>query len=230
MLGCIWARVEYRWKPGEYYAPSASESPRVKQLLNQWFSIDVEDNLLVRRISDPILEKITQILLPDCLHGNLLVKAHSDWGHQGRDETTYALLRRRFFWLGMSRDEAKHVTRCKHCCITKETQPKLRTSLGHLLAFSPLEVVAIDFFKIDEGKGGFEDVLVITDVYSRFTQAVPCKDQKVTTVSKVLQEHCFFKFGIPNRIHSDQGRNFESLIITEVCKLYGIRKSHTTPL
>ena len=63
MLGCIWARVEYRWKPGEYYVPSAFESPRVKQLLKQWSYIDVEDNLLVRRISDPILGKIAQILL-----------------------------------------------------------------------------------------------------------------------------------------------------------------------
>ena len=162
------------------------------------------------------------------MHEEVLVKAHSDLGHQGR-ERTYALLRRGVFWSGMLRDEAKHVTRCKHCCITKERQPKLRTPLRHLLAFSPLEVVAIDYFKIDKGKGGFEDVLVITDVYSKFTQAVPCKDQKATTVAKVLQEHCFFKFGIPNRIHSDQGRNFEFLIIAELCKLYGIRKSHTTP-
>ena len=97
------------------------------------------------------------------------------------------------------------------------------------MAFSPLEVVAIDYFKIDKGKGGFEDFLVITDVYSKFTQAVPCKNLKATTVAKVLQEHWFFKFGIPNRIHSDQGRNFESLIIAELCKLYGIKKSHTTP-
>ena len=79
VFGRVWSIVG---NPGEYYAPSASESPRVKQLLKQWSSIDVEDNILVRRISGPILGKITQILLPDCLHEEVLVKAHSDWGHQ----------------------------------------------------------------------------------------------------------------------------------------------------
>ena len=33
---------------------------------------------------------------------------------------------------------------------------------------------------------------------------------------------------MPRRIHSDQGRNFESALIHELCELYNITKSHTT--
>ena len=107
-----------------------------------------ENGVLVRHFFDPILGEITQILLPDCLHEQVLNKAHSDWGHQGR-EKTYGLLRQRVFWSSMSRDVARHVSQCKHCRIAKEKQPKLRTPLRHLLAFSPLEVIAIDFVKLD---------------------------------------------------------------------------------
>jgi hypothetical protein len=44
-----------------------------------------------------------------------------------------------------------------------------------------------------------------------------------------LVQEWFFRYGVPKRIHSDQGRNFESELVRELCKMYGIRKSRSTP-
>lgn len=68
-----------------------------------------------------------------------------------------------------------------------------------------------------------------TDIFSKFTQAFPTKDQTAKTVARVLVKEWFVRFGVPKRIHSDQGKNFESALIRELCTIYGITKSRTTP-
>jgi len=39
----------------------------------------------------------------------------------------------------------------------------------------------------------------------------------------------FFRFSLPDKLHSDQGRQFEGKLIEELCKLLQIEKTHTTP-
>uniref|UniRef100_A0AAV2KSQ7 Integrase catalytic domain-containing protein n=1 Tax=Knipowitschia caucasica TaxID=637954 RepID=A0AAV2KSQ7_KNICA len=69
----------------------------------------------------------------------------------------------------------------------------------------------------------------MTDVFSKFTQAVATKDQRASTVAHILVQEWFYKFGVPARLHSDQGRNFESALIRQLCTIYGTQKSRTTP-
>ena len=81
--------------------------------------------------------------------------------------------------------------------------------MRHLLAFKPMERLAIDILKLDRGHGGVEDVLVMTDSFTKFAQAVPCKDQTAPVVAMALRDHWFGRYGVPVQLHSDQGRNFE---------------------
>ncbi|PIK44769.1 putative transposon Ty3-I Gag-Pol polyprotein [Apostichopus japonicus] len=69
----------------------------------------------------------------------------------------------------------------------------------------------------------------MTDAFTKYAQAVPCRNQTAPVVAKALRDHRFSHYGTPLRIHSDRGRNFESGLIREICKLYGIEKTRTTP-
>ena len=43
-----------------------------------------------------------------------------------------------------------------------------------------------------------------------------------------MTNELFFRFSLPDQLHSDQGRQFESVLISEICKLLQIHKFRTT--
>ena len=52
---------------------------------------------------------------------------------------------------------------------------------------------------------------------------------EAVTVAKILVNEVIARFGIPNQIHSDQGKQFESKLFKELCQLLQIDKTRTTP-
>ena len=69
----------------------------------------------------------------------------------------------------------------------------------------------------------------MTDAFSKFSITVVTPNQKALTVAKALVEKWFHVYGIPSRIHSDQGRSFDNEVIQSLCKLYGAQQSLTCP-
>lgn len=212
------------WTPGQDFDTSM---PCLSGWLRQWSRYREYRRVLYREVDDAILGKVRQLLVPQVLRETMLNLTHDRWGHQGVDRTVN-LLRDRCYWPGMSGELRLYIKKCYRCTMSKVPTPAICPPQRHLLAFRPQEIVAVDFLKLDKGRGGYEDVLVITDVFSKYCQAVPCRDQTALTVAKALRDSWFTHYGIPGRIHSDQGRSFENAIILELCKLYGMKKSRTT--
>ena len=84
--------------------------------------------------------------------------------------------------------------------------------------------------KMGLSKDGKENVLVMTDAFSKFSVAVIMPNNQVRTVAKSMVDKWFGTYGIPTRIHSDQGKNFNNKIIEQLCKIYGVKQSTTTPI
>eukprot|EP00731_Ephydatia_muelleri_P009815 Em0005g401a len=91
----------------------------------------------------------------------------------------------------------------------------------------PMQMVSVDIMgPLPETQDGCKYVLVAIDHFTRWAEVYAIKNQEATTVSKKLVDD---RFSPPEQLHSDQGRQFESELLAEVCSLLKVRKSHTTP-
>ena len=107
--------------------------------------------------------------------------------------------------------------------------PKPSAELVNISTTQPMELVCIDFLSLEKSKGGEEHILMITDHFTRYAQGFPTRNQLVKTTARVLSDQFIVHYGFPALIHSDQGRNFESAVIKELCSIAGVQKSRTTP-
>ena len=200
-------------------------SMTAQKLLYQWNRLQVVDGALVRTIKGAN-GPIYQAVLPKSLRAEACRLAHDCCGHQG-PERTLEMLRMRYFWPLMHREVFDYCRQCHRCQVAKAPAQKVHRPPGHLNANYPLETIAMDFTQVERSSDGRDTILVITDVFSKWTMAIPVKDQTARTVVKALLDHWFSVFGAPVQIHSDQGRSFEAEVVSLLCDHYGIQKTRT---
>jgi len=206
-----------------------NQEPRdVHLILKHFEKLQIIEGVAYRKIKDPKTHKtIFQVLLPSCLKEKILQSLHDSTGHQGMDRTE-SLVRQRCYWPRLQRDVQNWVNNCNRCALAKPPSREIRTPMIGISASRPLEVVSVDFTLLEPSSNGIENILVMTDVFTKFAVAVPTRNQTASTTAKTLVREWFLRYGIPDRIHSDQGRNFEAKLVKHLYKLYSIQSSHTT--
>ena len=186
-LGEIWSRWKRRWDPGQDELPGpGTASAEIKGWLKEWPRFVEQHGVLYRSIEEPGLGRVYQLLVPKRLRTLVVEASHDQWGHQGVNRTL-SFVKRRCFWPGMNGQVREHVQNCFHCTAAKAPTPTVRPPMRHLPAFKPLERVAVDFLKLDRGRGNFDDVLVFYKVCgSSPLQRSDCRDSGPCPAGQVV--------------------------------------------
>ena len=172
-----------------------------------------------------------QLVLPTKFHADVLQSLHegSLSAHLGEEKMLHQLSER-FYWPGSAHAVREYCATCVTCCTRKSAAPKRKAELQTIQAGYPLQVVCVDIMgPLPETEEGSKYVLVAVDYFTRWVEAYSIPNQEATTVGRKLVDEMFCRFSPPEQLHSDQGRQFESELVKEICKLLGVRKTHTTP-
>ena len=148
-------------------------------------------------------------------------------GHFGVSRTL-AKLKTRYYWSGMAADVRAWCRKCNVCAKRKSPAQKRRAPLRQYQVGAPMERVALDLVcPLPETERGNKWVLVIGDYFTKWMEAYALPDSKAETVAQAFVENFVCRYGVPQELHSDQGRNFESDVFTEMCKILAIKKTRT---
>ena len=208
-----------------------AKDPLLQAFWHCWDSLHIVNGLLVKASSAKTRSLPEySFVIPTNLINSVLQGIHSTpfSGHLGVKRT---LLRtkNRFFWPKMAIQIKDFVRNCQVCAQTKLNCHNEKAPLQPIEVNEPFVFWAMDYMgPLPETSRGNKHLLVVMDHFTKWCEVFPTADQKASTVAEILVNRVFSRFGPPTIIHSDQGRNFESNLMQEICGLMGIHKSRTT--
>ena len=93
---------------------------------------------------------------------------------------------------------------------------------------APVQFVSLDIAYLPKDKNGYQCILLIGDVFSKFIQAVPLKDQTAPTIVDAFLKRWLYAHGMPYNLLTDQGSNVYREVMKEICNSLSIGKRRSS--
>lgn len=143
-------------------------------------------------------------------------------------KATVKLIKERFVWKNLRKDVSTWAKSCVQCQRSK-VQRHTKSPLGsYPLPQCRFWHVNIDIIGPLPPSKGMRYCLTCTDRFTRWPEAFPMPDQTADTVASTFYAGWIARFGVPELISTDQGRQFESELFRSLAKFLGIQKNRTT--
>lgn len=168
--------------------------------------------------------------------GRIIVPAKQVWGivkeehsrtHWGAD-SLYKYLNQKLIGKNLY-TTIRQVTQQYEVCLRNNPNTGNRVHLGNIGKRNvPGHHWQIDFSELPR-KGGYRYLLVLTDTFSGWPEALTCRTNKQREVTKVLLNEIMPQFGVPMVILSDRGTRSCAQVVQQVSKVLGIDWQLHTP-
>uniref|UniRef100_A0A2N9GSG2 RNA-directed DNA polymerase n=1 Tax=Fagus sylvatica TaxID=28930 RepID=A0A2N9GSG2_FAGSY len=135
-----------------------------------------------------------------------------------------------YYWPTMKKDTADFVKSCHTCQLQANLIHTHPTSLQNMATPWPFHTWGLDLIgPINPASGGYIWILVATEYFSKWVEAIPLRKATGAAVANFIREHIITRFGIPHKIISDNGTPFVNKNVREVLEHYRIKHRRSTP-
>lgn len=172
-------------------------------------------------LSTPTTEEIPKVLEE---HHSSPIAGHSGF------HRTYNRIKKNFKWKTMKSDIKQFIKNCESCQRNKLVRKKnIKPMEITTTSSNPLEKIFLDIVgPLPLTESGNKFILTLQDDLTKFSQAYPLPDHEAKTIAEKFVHEFICKFGKPDSIVTDQGKDFTSKLLSQVSKLFKIKQINCT--
>ncbi|CAH9133280.1 unnamed protein product [Cuscuta epithymum] len=149
--------------------------------------------------------------------------------HQGAHTMSRKVILQGFFWPTIVKDCAEFVKRCVVCQEFQKSPGRPATNYTPISTAIPFARWGIDLIgALPRGTGSVRWVIVAIDYFTKWIEAVPLASITEGQCRKFVMKHILCRFGVPQQIITDNGRQFGASGFNEFCESWGIKHSNAS--
>ncbi|KAK7595485.1 hypothetical protein V9T40_013310 [Parthenolecanium corni] len=156
----------------------------------------------------------------------MAMKSVHDLSHPG-PKNTVKLMTSRFVWPKIKSEVFNWAKACHGCQLSKIGK-RTKTPIGNFKPTQRFKHVHVDIVGPLPMSHGKKYLMTMIDRATRWPEAVPMDDISAESVTRILYHTWVARFGVPENITTDQGRQFESRLFSQLAKFIGAKKNTTT--
>jgi transposase InsO family protein len=211
----------------EYPLGASNGDKKTLRRLASGFFLDGE--LLYKRNHDLVLLRCVNRKEAD----TLIEEIHegSFGTHMNGHALARKILRAGYYWLTMETDCLNHVRKCHKCQIYADRIHVSPTPLNVLTSPWPFSMWGIDMIGMIEPKAsnGHRFILVAIDYFTKWVEAASYANVTRQVVAQFIKKEIICRYGVPNKIITDNGSNLNNQTMRELCKNFKIEHHNSSP-
>ncbi|GJY38693.1 reverse transcriptase domain-containing protein [Tanacetum coccineum] len=149
--------------------------------------------------------------------------------HSGPRSVVSKITRLGYYWPSMHKDAKELIQKCEACQIYSSVPRKPKQEMTSIMSAWPFSQWGIDIVgPLPTAPGGARFLVVAIDYFTKWVEAKPLISTTRKHMEKFVWEHIVCRFGRPQAIISDNGKQFVEGTFPVFCKKLGTLQASTS--